>query len=104
MARAFSNVYMDVSVGDEPAGRFVFELFGDVPRTAENFRALCTGERGTSATSRARLHYKVCRWPARARARSAGAAGAGAPLTTAGRATMRARGGVLWGTWCIGDC
>ena len=38
-------VFFDVSVGGQPAGRMVFELFADVcPKTAENFRQLCTGE------------------------------------------------------------
>lgn len=32
-------VYFDISVGGEPAGRVVFELYSDlVPKTAENFR------------------------------------------------------------------
>ena len=35
----------DVSIGEVPAGRIRMELFADVvPRTAENFRQLCTGE------------------------------------------------------------
>ncbi|XP_058885011.1 E3 SUMO-protein ligase RanBP2-like isoform X2 [Acipenser ruthenus] len=40
-------VYFDVSLDDEPIGRITMELFSHiVPKTAENFRALCTGERG----------------------------------------------------------
>lgn len=38
-------VFLDVSVGGRAAGRLQIELFADaVPRTAENFRQLCTGE------------------------------------------------------------
>ncbi|MCS6900537.1 MAG: peptidylprolyl isomerase [Myxococcales bacterium] len=41
------RVFFDIQINRVPAGRIVFELFADVvPKTAENFRALCTGERG----------------------------------------------------------
>jgi len=41
------NVFFDVDIGTAKAGRIEFELFADTtPKTAENFRALCTGEKG----------------------------------------------------------
>lgn len=41
------KVFFDMTVGGAPAGRIVMELYADVvPKTAENFRALCTGEQG----------------------------------------------------------
>ncbi len=42
-----SNVFFDVTINDEPAGRIVFKLYDDVvPKTAKNFRELATGEHG----------------------------------------------------------
>jgi peptidyl-prolyl isomerase D len=39
--------YFDIEIGGRPIGRVIFELYTDaVPKTAENFRALCTGEMG----------------------------------------------------------
>lgn len=41
------KVFFDMQVGGEDVGRVTFELRADVaPKTAENFRALCTGEKG----------------------------------------------------------
>lgn len=53
------KVFMDVSIGKNVVGRVVFELYADfTPRTAENFRCLCTGERGVSPTSRLPLKFE----------------------------------------------
>ncbi|KAJ1513112.1 hypothetical protein HMI55_005891 [Coelomomyces lativittatus] len=41
------SVFFEVQAGDAPIGRIVMELYTEVvPKTAENFRALCTGEKG----------------------------------------------------------
>lgn len=41
-----STTFFDVSANGQPLGRITFKLYSDVPQTAENFRALCTGEKG----------------------------------------------------------
>ncbi|MCO5611271.1 hypothetical protein L7F22_065523 [Adiantum nelumboides] len=52
------KVYLDVEIDKQRAGRIVIGLFGKaVPKTAENFRVLCTGEKGKGVNGKP-LHYK----------------------------------------------
>lgn len=52
------RVYFDMTIGEEKAGRITMELFASVvPITAENFRCLCTGEKGMGEHGTP-LHYK----------------------------------------------
>ncbi len=56
-----SKVFFDVAIGraTHAPSRITFELFNDVvPKTAENFRALCTGEKGIGKASGKPLHFK----------------------------------------------
>ncbi|KAM0945518.1 putative peptidylprolyl isomerase [Dioscorea sansibarensis] len=52
------RVFFEITIGGEPAGKIVMDLYSDVvPKTAENFRALCTGEKGMGRSGKP-LHFK----------------------------------------------
>lgn len=58
MSKDNPRVFFDISIGGKPEGKIVMELFANiVPKTAENFRALCTGEKGMGKSGKP-LHYK----------------------------------------------
>ena len=53
-----NRVYFDIEVNGESIGRITFGLFGKVvPKTVENFRALCTGEKGVGKSGK-KLSYQ----------------------------------------------
>ncbi|CAE7161400.1 CYP18-4 [Symbiodinium pilosum] len=53
-------VYFEIALDNQPIGKIVFELFAHVvPKTAENFRALCTGELGRGKSGK-RLNFLGC--------------------------------------------
>jgi len=57
------QAFLDITIGTTPgntnvAGRIVFELFVDLtPKTAENFKGLCTGDYGISKITQKKLSY-----------------------------------------------
>ena len=52
-----STVFYDISIGGQPAGRIIIGLTKNTPLTSENFRALCTGEKGVGKSGKP-LHFK----------------------------------------------
>uniref|UniRef100_A0A7S0S8I4 peptidylprolyl isomerase n=1 Tax=Mantoniella antarctica TaxID=81844 RepID=A0A7S0S8I4_9CHLO len=55
------RVYLDLKWGKRKMGRVIISLRADAaPKTSENFRALCTGEKGAGRTTGAPLHYRGC--------------------------------------------
>ena len=50
-------VFFDITIDGKNEGKILFELFKETPKTAENFRCLCTGEKGTGINNK-KLHYK----------------------------------------------
>ena len=54
------KVFFEIDIGGERAGRIEMVLFKKVaPKTVENFRCLCTGEKGKGVGGKP-LHYKNC--------------------------------------------
>ena len=62
MPKKNPRVFIDFTIGSKPSGRVIFELYTDItPKTAENFRAFCTGEKGPAKLSKKKLHYLGCK-------------------------------------------
>merc|ERR1712176_1410149 len=52
------HVFFQVKQGEEDLGKIVMQIYKDkCPKTAENFRCLCTGEKGVGKSGKP-LHYK----------------------------------------------
>lgn len=56
-AGVYARVFLDVAVGADK-GRIVIDLDSKTPRTSENFRALCVGDKGVGKKSGKPLHFK----------------------------------------------
>lgn len=55
----YPRAFIDVAIGSRPPKRLVFALYTDTaPKTAENFRQLCTGEHAGITARGKKFHYK----------------------------------------------
>merc|ERR1712083_848872 len=52
-----AKVFFDITIGGAAAGRIEIDLSAETPITSENFRALCTGEKGKGKSGKP-LHFK----------------------------------------------
>ena len=53
----YATVYFDISIGGQATGRITMALAKNTPVTSENFRALCTGEKGMGQSGK-NLHFQ----------------------------------------------
>eukprot|EP00354_Favella_ehrenbergii_P007238 CAMPEP_0170460314 /NCGR_PEP_ID=MMETSP0123-20130129/6725_1 /TAXON_ID=182087 /ORGANISM="Favella ehrenbergii, Strain Fehren 1" /LENGTH=175 /DNA_ID=CAMNT_0010725221 /DNA_START=20 /DNA_END=547 /DNA_ORIENTATION=+ len=58
-SNAAYTVFFDITIGGQAAGRVTMALAANTPKTSENFRALCTGEKGATRSGKP-LHFKGC--------------------------------------------
>ena len=57
MPNILYTVFFDVSIGGQAVGKVLIDLFDNTPKTSENFKALCTGEKGVGKSGKP-LHFK----------------------------------------------
>ena len=55
----YAKVFFDITIGGAEAGRIEIDLTANTPKTSENFRALCTGEKGVGKSGK-KLHFLGC--------------------------------------------
>ena len=54
------KTFLDIEIEGRPVGRIVMELRDDVvPKTVENFRALCTGEKGNGLCYKGTTFHRI---------------------------------------------
>jgi cyclophilin family peptidyl-prolyl cis-trans isomerase len=54
------RVFLDISIGTQPAGRLTIELFNDrTPKTCENFRTLCVGAQPPMTYKMSKFHRVI---------------------------------------------